>query len=178
MDMADPMSTHNEHPVERIARDESDRRQVAPDLRKAFIAAYAVTGDAAESALVSGVNIRTANRWLSDPKVVFSVFKERQMRLTSEGAGLAYKVLVDIMTGESVPISEKRQAAMAVLRLGGHNEATAAQVVANQTLTVLQDLSEDQLAGHIAEAQAALLALQAPHPPDVTPDPDPYPSLI
>jgi hypothetical protein len=116
--------------------------------------------------------------WLSDPRFILAVWKERQIRLSGEGAGLAYKVLVDIMTGEGVPISEKRQAAMAVLRLGGHNDATAAQVVANQTLTVLQDLSEDQLAGHIAEAQAALTALQAPDPPAVTTDSPDYPSLI
>lgn len=178
MDMPEPLSTYNEPPVERIARDESDRRMIAPDRKKDFLSTYAVTGDCSAAAEKHGINQRTANGWLTDPKVIFSVFKERQMRLSAEGAGLAYKVLVDIMTGEGVPIAEKRQAAVAVLRLGGHNEATAAQAVSQQALTVLQDLSEDQLSAHIAQAQSALLALQAPDAPRDTPDSDRYPSLI
>ena len=54
--------------------------------------------------------------------------------------------------------------------MAGHTEALGAALLDTQRAAALHELTEDQLASHIAAAQDALQRLQAPDPPNVTPD--------
>lgn len=138
----------------------------------------------------------TARHWSRDAKLVAQVFRVRQAQLSSEGGGLAYAVLREIMTERTIladgspgpyvaPVQERRQAAVAVLRLAGHTEALGAALAQAATATALADLTEEQLREHVRTAEAALAALRATAPAasggdvlDVTPDPPEVSSLL
>jgi len=173
-----------------MVAEQIERRDVAspmgdPAKRRAFAEVYAVTGSllrASDAALISTV---TGKKWLRDPRFVAAVFAERQTRLSGEGASVGYATLLemcrekDAITGRYVyPASERRQAALALLRLGGHSEAIAAQAAQGQVVAALHELTEDQLRAHIASAGATLAALSAPVAPAVAPDPADNPSLL
>jgi len=174
--------------AEQIARGDVASPMGDPAKKRAFAEVYAVTGSlpkASEAALVSTV---TGRKWLRDPRFVAAVFAERQTRLSGEGSSLGYATLIEICSamveGEKkflYPASERRQAALSLLRLGGHSEAMAAQHAMGSAVAALHELTEDQLRAHIASAGATLLALEAPSrplPPAVAPDMADKPSLI
>ena len=68
------------------------------------------------------------------------------------------------------PATIRLKAATDMLRLGGHTEAAAAQRLEGSRGPSLEDMSEDQLAAHIAEAQRLLTKPNAPADAPDSPD--------
>lgn len=141
----------------------------------------ATTGNITKSYEAAGISKATAARIMADSRFHAAVFRYRQAQLSSEGGGLAYAVLREIMTERTIladgspgpyvaPVQERRQAAVAVLRLAGHTEALGAALAQAATATALADLSEEQLREHVRTAEAALAALRATAPAASSPD--------
>lgn len=165
----------------------TELRSLAPDERKQlmelFVAHLAVTGSVERAATAVGVNGPTARYWISKPGFQNSLFSERS-RAIQNGAGLALKVLMEVMQEPSTPAAVRVTAATKLLGLAGHAEATAAADAAGGSgPAALHELTEDQLARHIAAAGATLAALRSQPMvldvvPDVVPDEDALASLL
>lgn len=188
--MSDTGSTRIEVIAEQISAGDVARPMPGKDAQQSFADEYARSGSIARAAEVANISYPTAKKWSQDPRFVATVFKMRQTWLSGEVAGLAAHVMVEIMTAKApistdgyssgpdpylYPVAVRAKVAGDLLRLGGHTEAAAAASLEGQRVASLGDMTEDQLAAHIAEAQRLLTALpsqgdppaEAPNPPDV-----------
>jgi hypothetical protein len=135
-------------------------------VRDAFAAAYAVSGDITKSAAEAGIPYNTGRQWLRDPAFVAIVTRHRQVAISAEGAGIAYGVLIEIMTKTETdadgrityyaPVSERRQAAKTMVELAGHTPALAEALAKHHDVAALHDLTEAQLEAHIKAGQELL----------------------
>ena len=176
------MSTGND--IEAITR---SRGSLTPAEKKEaldrFMSHLAVTGDRAASARYAGISDRTAATWTCSPGFEKALFRERCRAIQVDGAGLAYKVAAEMIGKDETPAAVRAQLSKMLLGLAGHAEATAAAEAQGSAVAALHELTEDQLARHIAAASATLAALQAQpvtieHAPDVTPHQDDIASLL
>lgn len=141
-------------------------------LKRAFIRAFAVLGDTRAASAKIGVSTQTGAQWLLDGKVREAVLFERQNAITLQAGGVSYHALVEIVTKQRAdfdtsddpyvyPGALRAKVATDLIRLAGHTEAAGAAMLQSQRVARLDELSEDQLAAHIAEAQRLLSASPA-----------------
>lgn len=173
--MADTQSIHIDDVSEGGELVRGPGRVRDPQKVQAFIEAYATTGVLSVAAQFARITTETASSWLRDARIVGKLHIERQRKMMTEGAAIGYRVLLEIATSDgqdgraTAPVAERRQAARELLRLGGHSETLAAQILSGQQAAALHELTEEQLAEHVRQAQETLAALRS-EAPGVAPD--------
>lgn len=151
--------------------------RATPAQRSRFVAVLARTGSVAEAAESAGIHPETGRRWIrADPDLLGAVHAAREIVIRSEGAGLALRVLLEMVERDTTPANVRLQAAKLLLETAGHSAAGAAADVARaRDAAALQDLSADQLERMIAAARGTLDQLRrqvavVDVTPAVTPD--------
>jgi hypothetical protein len=129
--------------------------------------------------------------WAKEPTFLNKVIKKRQIEISGRIASLSLQALVEIVTERepfadeygrkpyTYPAAVRAKIALELLRLGGHSEAYAAHIADSDRQAALHELTEEQLAAHVAEASRLLATLQdKPSAPAVAPDPPDIASLL
>ncbi len=82
---------------------------------------------------------------LRQSAIVWAIRVERQRLLSTEGASLGYKVLMDLARDESVQPAVRRSAAKDLLNLGGHVPPKAEFDTNSHNNRPLSEMSSDEL---------------------------------